>query len=68
MFKNIIIVVLSCLLYINWSRKIDYFTMAYAYLYLLMKNEINVIYDNREILALEKAIYHRLISFKTFFL
>lgn len=68
MIKNIIIIVLSCLLYINWQRKLTYFSMAGALGFLLMKNGIYFNFKNPEILKLQKEAIRKTIDFKTFFL
>ena len=68
MIKNIIIIVLSCLLYINWQRKINYFSMVGALGYLLMKNGIYFSFKNPEILELQKKAIEKTMSIKTFFL
>ena len=66
MIKNIIIIVLSCLLYINWAKKLTYFSMAGALGFLLMKNGIDV--NSYEMLELQKKAIRKTIDFKTFFL
>lgn len=66
MIKNIIIIVLSCLLYINWAKKLTYFSMAGALGFLLMKNGINL--NSYEMLELQKKAIRKTIDFKTFFL
>ena len=68
MIKNIIIIVLACLLYINWSRKLNYFSMAGALGYLLTKNGIYFSFKNPEILELQKKALLKITDFKTFFL
>ena len=66
MIKNIIIIVLSCLLYINWAKKLTYFSMAGALGFLLMKNGIDL--NSYEMLELQKKAIRKTIDFKTFFL
>ena len=66
MIKNIIIIVLSCLLYINWAKKLTYFSMAGALGFLLMKNGIYL--NSYEMLELQKKAIRKTIDFKTFFL
>lgn len=68
MIKNIIIVALSCLLYINWARKLNYFSMAGALGYLLIKNGIDFNFESYEMLELRKKAIRKTIGFKTFFL
>ena len=68
MIKNIIIIVLSCLLYINWQRKLTYFSMVGALGYLLIKNGINFNSEDPEMLELQKKAIRKTIDFKTFFL
>ena len=68
MIKNIIIIVLSCLLYINWQRKINYFSMVGALSYLLLKNGINFTFEGHEMLELQKKAIRNTMSIKTFFL
>lgn len=68
MIKNIIIIVLSCLLYINWQRKLNYFSMVGALGYLLIKNGIYFSFKNPEILELQKDAIRKTMSLKTFFL
>ena len=66
MIKNIIIIVLSCLMYINWAKKLTYFSMAGALGFLLMKNGIDL--NSYEMLELQKKAIRKTIDFKTFFL
>lgn len=66
MIKNIIIIVLSCLLYINWAKKLTYFSMAGALGFLLIKNGIDL--NSYEMLELQKKAIRKTIDFKTFFL
>ena len=66
MIKNIIIIVLSCLLYINWKKKINYFSSTGAMAYLLIKNGIKC--EDHEMLELQKEAIRKTIDFKTFFL
>ena len=68
MIKNIIIIVLSCLLYINWKRKITYCSMAGALGFLLIKNGIDWNFKSYEMLELQKKAIRKTIDFKTFFL
>lgn len=68
MIKNIIIIVLSCLLYINWAKKLTYFSMAGALGFLLMKNGIDWNFKSYEMLELQKKAIRKIIDFKTFFL
>ena len=66
MIKNIIIIVLLCLLYINWAKKLTYFSLATAMSCLLIKNGIEN--EDREILELQKEAITKITSFKIFFL
>ena len=68
MIKNIIIIVLSCLLYINWVKKLAYFSIAAALSYLLTKNGINFNFEGNEMLELRKDAIRKTMSLKTFFL
>lgn len=68
MIKNIIIVILSCLLFVNLQRKLTYFSMAGALGFLLMKNGIDCNFKSYEMVELQKKAIRKTIDFKTFFL
>ena len=68
MIKNIIIIVLLLLLYINWSKKLYYFSTTGALGYLLVKNGIDFNLASYEMLELQKEAIRKTIGFKTFFL
>ena len=68
MIKNIIIIILLCLLFINFQRKLTYYSLTGALMYLLLKNGIVINLNDKKIKELQKEALFKITDFKTFFL
>lgn len=68
MIKNFIIIILTCLLVINIQRKLSYYSLTGALIYMLLKKGIVINLNDEKIKELQKEALFKITDFKTFFL